>query len=126
MRALYRKLGTLPAQRLRLPVPNSPWKLTGRVSRTGDGTLYASFGNYLYHSTDEGRSWRGQEAGQPSRRPGSTGQHRRLRERPTGPSFWPTLTGDCPPSTPRRSIRPTRWSSPDPATAAGPGKPALP
>ena len=42
------------------------------------------------------------------------------------PSFWPTLTGGCPPSTPRRKICPTRWSSPDPATAAGPGKPALP
>ena len=61
MRALYRKLGTLPAQRLRLPVPNSPWKLTGRASRTGDGTLYASFGNYLYRSTDEGRSWQGRK-----------------------------------------------------------------
>ena len=71
MRALYRKLGTLPAQRLRLPVPNSPWKLTGRASRTGDGTLYAAFGNYLYHSTDEGRSWQGQRL---DNLPGAQGQ----------------------------------------------------
>ena len=61
MRAVYRKLGTLPAQRLRLPVPNSPWKLTGRVSRTGDGTIYAAFGRYLYRSSDEGRSWQGRK-----------------------------------------------------------------
>ena len=61
MRAIYRKLGTLPAQRLRLPVPKSPWKLTGRVGRTGDGTIYAAFGRYLYHSTDKGRSWKGRK-----------------------------------------------------------------
>ena len=71
MRAVYRKLGTLPAQRLRLPVPNSPWKLTGRASRTADGTLYASFGNYLYHSTDEGRSWQGRRL---DNLPGAQGQ----------------------------------------------------
>ena len=77
MRALYRKLGTLPAQRLRLPVPNSPWKLTGRLSRTGDGTLYAAFGRYLYHSTDEGQSWQGRKldnlAGAREGQPVSTG-----------------------------------------------------
>ena len=77
MRALYRKLGTLPAQRLRLPVPNSPWKLTGRVSRTADGTLYASFGRYLYHSTEEGQSWQGRKldnlAGAREGQPVSTG-----------------------------------------------------
>ena len=125
MRALYRKLGTLPAQRLRLPVPNSPWKLTGRASRTADGTLYAAFGRYLYHSTDEGRSWRGRRL---DNLPGAQGQPVSTGAfgATTSPSFWPTLTGGCPPSTPRRKIRPTRWSSPDPATAAGPGKPALP
>ena len=96
MRALYRKLGTLPAQRLRLPVPNSPWKLTGRASRTGDGILYAAFGRYLYRSTDEGRSWQGQEAGQPSRRPRSTGQHRRLRERRPVPLSGPRSPGAAP------------------------------
>ena len=77
MRALYRKLRTLPAQRLRLPVPKSPWKLTGRVGRTGDGTIYAAFGRYLYHSTDEGRSWQGRKldnlAGTREGQPVSTG-----------------------------------------------------
>ncbi len=59
MRAIYRELGTLPAQRVRLPAPDSPWKLTGRVSQTTQGTIYAAFGRYLYWSRDEGRSWEG-------------------------------------------------------------------
>ena len=59
MRELHRELGTLSAQRVRLPVPDSPWKLTGRVVQTEDGTIYAAFGHYLYWSRDEGRSWEG-------------------------------------------------------------------
>ena len=57
---VYRELGTLPAQRLRLPVPGSTWRLDGKVGRTDDGTIYAAFGTYLYASTDEGRTWSGQ------------------------------------------------------------------
>ena len=55
----YRELGTLPAERARLPVPGSTRKLTGRVGQTDDGTIYASFGIYLYWSKDEGRTWQG-------------------------------------------------------------------
>jgi hypothetical protein len=58
-KVVYRELGTLPAERLRLPVPDSTWKLTGNVGRTRDGTIYAGFGAYLYQSADEGRTWLG-------------------------------------------------------------------
>ena len=58
-RAEHRPLGTLPAERLRLPTPNATWKLTGRVGRLEDGTIAAGFGAYLYWSRDEGRSWTG-------------------------------------------------------------------
>jgi len=58
-RAAYRDLGTVPAQRVRLPVPGSTWKLTGRVGRTDDGTIYAGFGPYLHWSKDEGKTWDG-------------------------------------------------------------------
>jgi hypothetical protein len=56
---VYRELGTLPAERLRLPVPGSTWRLDGKVARSADGTVYAGFGTFLYSSNDEGRSWRG-------------------------------------------------------------------
>ncbi len=58
-RPVHRPLGTLPAERLRLPTPKADWKLTGRVGRLGDGTIVAGFGSYLYWSRDEGRSWVG-------------------------------------------------------------------
>ena len=58
-RPVHRELGTLPAERLRLPVPGSTWRLDGRVVRTEDGTLYAGFGTYLYRSDDNGGSWNG-------------------------------------------------------------------
>ena len=122
---LYRKLGTLPAQRLRLPVPNSPWKLTGRASRTATAPStppLATTSTIPPTKAEAGRDrgWTTFPAPRVNRSaPAPSGAT-------TGPSFWPTLTGGCPPSTPRRKIRPTRWSSPDPATAAGPGKPALP
>ena len=58
-RPVHRELGTLSAERLRLPVPGSTWRLDGRVVRTEDGTLYAGFGTYLYRSDDDGRSWTG-------------------------------------------------------------------
>lgn len=57
--SVHRPLGTLPAQRLRLPTPDADWKLTGRVGRLDDGTIVAGFGSYLYWSRDEGRSWTG-------------------------------------------------------------------
>ncbi len=57
--AVHRPVGTLPAERLRLPTPNADWKLTGRVGRLDDGTIVAGFGAYLYWSRDEGRSWQG-------------------------------------------------------------------
>lgn len=55
----HRSIGTLPAERLRLPTPEATWKLTGRVGRLDDGTIVAGFGAYLYWSRDEGRSWEG-------------------------------------------------------------------
>ena len=58
-RPVHRELGTLPAERMRLPVPGSTWRLDGRVVRTEEGTLYAGFGTYLYRSDDDGRSWTG-------------------------------------------------------------------
>ena len=58
-RPVHRELGTLPAERLRLPVPGSTWRLDGRVVMTEDGTLYAGFGTYLYRSDDDGGSWTG-------------------------------------------------------------------
>ena len=58
-RPVHRELGTLPAERMRLPVPGSTWRLDGRVVRTEEGTLYAAFGTYLYRSDDDGRSWTG-------------------------------------------------------------------
>ncbi len=58
-KAVYRKLGVLPAERMRLPVPGSTWRLDGRVGRTKDGTIYAGFGTYLYWSKDEGKTWTG-------------------------------------------------------------------
>lgn len=58
-RAEHRPLGTLPAERLRLPTPKATWKLTGRVGRLEGGTIVAGFGAYLYWSRDEGRSWTG-------------------------------------------------------------------
>ena len=58
-RPAHRPVGTLPAERVRLPTPNATWKLTGRVGRLRDGTIVAGFGAYLYWSHDQGRSWRG-------------------------------------------------------------------
>ena len=58
-RAEHRPVGTLRADRLRLPTPEATWKLTGRVGRLEDGTIVAGFGAYLYWSRDEGRSWSG-------------------------------------------------------------------
>ena len=58
-RIVHREVGTLPAERLRLPVPGSTWRLDGRVARTADNTVFAAFGAFLYTSTDEGRSWDG-------------------------------------------------------------------
>jgi len=58
-RAVFRDIGTVPAERVSLPVPGSTWKLTGRVGRTDDGTIYAGFGAYLHWSKDEGRTWDG-------------------------------------------------------------------
>jgi len=58
-KVVHRELGALSAERLRLPVPGSTWKLTGRVGRAEDGTIIAGFGTYLYWSTDEGKSWTG-------------------------------------------------------------------
>lgn len=55
----HRPLGTLDAERVRLPTPDATWKLTGRVGRLKDGTIVAGFGAYLYWSRDEGRSWCG-------------------------------------------------------------------
>jgi hypothetical protein len=70
-KVVYRELGTLPSERLRLPVPSAMRRLDGRVGRVKTGTLYAGFfcgdsgrertGGYLYASTDEGRSWTGKE-----------------------------------------------------------------
>ena len=56
---VHRELGTLPAERLRLPVPGSSWKLTGRVGRAGDGAIIAAFGTYIYWSENDGGSWEG-------------------------------------------------------------------
>ena len=58
-KAVHRELGSLPAERMRLPVPGSTWRLDGRVVRTEDGRLYAGFGTYLYRSDDDGASWTG-------------------------------------------------------------------
>jgi BNR repeat-like domain len=58
-RPIHRPVGTLPAERLRLPTPEADWKLTGRVGRLDDGTIVAGFGFYLYWSRDEGRTWEG-------------------------------------------------------------------
>ncbi|MHC4398957.1 MAG: sialidase family protein [Planctomycetota bacterium] len=58
-RPVHRPVGTLDAERLRLPTPNATWKLTGRVGRLPDGTIAAGFGAYLFWSRDEGRSWAG-------------------------------------------------------------------
>ena len=71
MRARYHDLGALPARRVRLPVPDSDWKLTGRVTQTSEGSIYAAFGRYLYCSKDEGRSWEGNAT---SGLPGAQGQ----------------------------------------------------
>ena len=57
--AVHRQLGTASAERVRLPVPGSTWRLDGKVGRTADGTVYAGFGTYLYSSRDEGRNWTG-------------------------------------------------------------------
>ena len=59
-KVVHRSLGTVPAERLRLPVPGSTWRLDGRVGRTSNGTIHAGFGVYLYSSSDEGRTWVGQ------------------------------------------------------------------
>lgn len=56
---VHRPLGTLPAERLRLPTPDADWKLTGRVGRLDNGTIIAGFGSYLYWSKDDGRNWEG-------------------------------------------------------------------
>ena len=56
---VHRPIGTLPAERLRLPTPEATWKLTGRTGRLSNGTIVAGFGAYLYWSHDEGDSWEG-------------------------------------------------------------------
>ena len=56
---VYKEIGTLPARRMRLPVPQSTWRLDGRVIRTRNGILYAGFGTYLYRSNDDGKTWIG-------------------------------------------------------------------
>jgi hypothetical protein len=58
-RAEHRPLGTLSAERFRLPTPNATWKLTGRIGRLKDGTIVAGFGPFVYWSRDEGRTWSG-------------------------------------------------------------------
>jgi len=58
-RPVHKAVGTIPAERLRLPTPNATWKLTGRVGRLKDGTIVAGFGAYLYWSRDEGLTWNG-------------------------------------------------------------------
>lgn len=66
-----RSLGTVPAERMRLPVPGSTWRLDGRVGRTKDGIIYAGFGTYLYRSEDDGKNWNGVLIeGLPDTRPG--------------------------------------------------------